>query len=814
MNNKILPRKFLFVFPLLIILILLIVPTKSVIAGDCACNYKRCFLNVAYCSSYSNGDYALEQRTYTNKGSCVDTSSCYNSYSGVNQACGTCQWGYGDDAGSTFSVSCVPTCSVSGGGSCDKAGPNPYSCDPSVTDNLILRYWQDNNQYDPNNPNSKSANHQVYSDRITFRGAPAAFCSTWYTEQFTGYIWIDGSKEFKLYTDMDSAVNNKPDSSHCCPGSASNCGKCEKRWSLASGCGSKHNLNRCVNTLGCQWVVWNQSRCSDDYSANTGLKIGYTYDAAKGKNVPAGEITDTGNPTGLSTVIRSGTGANIATKRFDGNGRQFEPGWYPVQAWYTRSNGDDAGWSIARAGGVRIPNVGFPIERSDNEYFYLQWRDPSAAGSFVTVPSTAFVPCLGGVVCGSNPGAATPPISPSDGEADVSLPTTLSWTAPSDWGETCGGPDNRYTVYAQLKGGAACSDPGPSDYSPLAECTDLPDTTTSCTPSFFGLRNQEYCWYVETNNGEFSTLSATSGSEVWEFKTEDPVTNQQWVTALYGDFYAGSIDMQFPGTASYVAPWNPPYLTYESGVKVPALASGDIDIVTDNLDVNYFPESQSQFFVKHANFARAWPPNYKGDPPSNATELNSDCDQIFTSGNLDPGVTYKANASCLNTAIVDAAGGNYQLDSDGVVTMYVTGSNDLRFDNEFQSGSVDQRVVFVTGSNVDVKIARSLNSGNPTLASISLIEAAFVINKSIEFEGVPVGTDPETDPDTSVVVEGPIITKNALFERNRALTNFYPSEIIKYNGDYIYKLTKQELDSNEGNYSGLFVIDVDWISEE
>ena len=183
-------------------------------------------------------------------------------------------------------------------------------------------------------------------------------------------------------------------------------------------------------------------------------------------------------------------------------------------------------------------------------------------------------------------------------------------------------------------------------------------------------------------------------------------------------------------------------------------------------------------------------------------------------GALHPDNTYKADVACVNSGIADVAGGNYSLAQDGAITLYVTGSGDLRFDNRFISIDGDNRVLFVTGTGVNVKIAGSLDSGNPTFVSPTLIEAAFVINGNIEFERKAGDPDPEINPDISIVVEGPIITRSVSFNRNRGSTNYYPSEVIKYNPYYLYKLTSQERKSMNGNYSGLFVVDVDWISEE
>jgi hypothetical protein len=693
-----------------------------------------------------------------------------------------------------------------------------YACNPVNTDSLILQMWQDNNEYNPNDPTSKKANYIKYASDIRFRGGPGAFCPHWFTEQFTGYIWLEGEKELRVITDDTYAENRKtdgkPESGECCDGGWEKCGNCQKRYPAAWGCGNKKKTkSQCFKGVGCQWVVWNVSRCSDDYKDNTGFKIGYAYDAAKGVNVPVGEISDTGDPNGLLTVIRSGWGTRLRDQRFDGGSEEFEPGWYPIQAWYTRSNSNVNGFRIARPGGVRVPSISYPRERSDYEYFNLQWRDPSG-GSFANVPSSAFTPCTPS--CGSSPEAAAP-VSPANSAQGMPTDVDFEWNAPGDWGSTCGVQTNTYTVYAGQRAGGVCAAADPSNYTDLPGCTDLADGTTTCSNNTFFTPGTEYCWYVQTNNGEFTTPS-----NVWWFRTEDPLTLQDWFTTLFGSFYAGFLNIEFPDQADQVNPWIEPFISYESDptgpaadvARVPSISSNDINIDTNHpkQGVIYFPESQSEFYVKYANFVETWPPNYKGTPPASAVEVSdSDCSGLFKGFMTPEEDVYKADVSCVNTAISDVSGDVYNHDSDGAAILYVTGSGDLRFDNEFIATDEDTRTLFVTGPNVDVKIDRSLSVGDATFGSTSQIDAAFVIVGSIEFEGT---NDSEADPDDSILVEGPIITKSALFNRNRGLGNGYPSEVVEYNSYYLYKLTFEERKSEEANYSGLFVIDVDWISEE
>jgi hypothetical protein len=187
---------------------------------------------------------------------------------------------------------------------------------------------------------------------------------------------------------------------------------------------------------------------------------------------------------------------------------------------------------------------------------------------------------------------------------------------------------------------------------------------------------------------------------------------------------------------------------------------------------------------------------------------------------LQPGEAYAADVSCVQAGL-DALLVPYRVQNPGVVALYVTqDGNDLRFDKELYAENAQRRIVFITGQNVNVKIDRNL-SGNfaPDVNPVNkanltpVIEAAFVVTGTLEFEGT---SDPDTDPDISVVVEGPILGKAIMLNRDRGLTNYFPSEIIMYNNYYLYSLTNAERTEATGinNFTGLFVVDVDWISEE
>jgi hypothetical protein len=361
------------------------------------------------------------------------------------------------------------------------------------------------------------------------------------------------------------------------------------------------------------------------------------------------------------------------------------------------------------------------------------------------------------------------------------------------------------------------------------------------------LRNQDYCWFVEASNGEFRTDSFQETGEVWFFETEDPLDDKDWFTSINGDIYTGGIDggigqsMELPPPEHYAdqylvppppVPWSPPYIAHEdttSSLPMFSLSDNEMDISHSDPTPGYYPESESTLFAENTSLTNVWPANYTGNPPADAISLprsGEDCDDIFihnapSSRALEPSEAYEADVSCVQDGI-NNYGGDYRNLNPGVAVVYVTGSGELRFSSPFETSNDNYRVVFVTGPGVDVKIDWTLASPDPVdRGSLTpLIEAAFVASgtqsspSTFEFEGRP--GDPLDDPDSSIVVEGPIIGRSVILGRNRDIENYFPSEIIVYNNYYLYDLTNKERTEATGinNFTGLFVTDVDWISEE
>jgi len=88
------------------------------------------------------------------------------------------------------------------------------------------------------------------------------------------------------------------------------------------------------------------------------------------------------------------------------------------------------------------------------------------------------------------------------------------------------------------------------------------------------------------------------------------------------------------------------------------------------------------------------------------------------------------------------------------------------------------------------------------------VEAAILTDEVITFESDGLSTD------STIIVEGPLVVGGpgagtVNFNRDRGFSNEYPGTHVKYNLDYLVKLTQQERQfSPPINYTGLSIIDV------
>ena len=183
--------------------------------------------------------------------------------------------------------------------------------------------------------------------------------------------------------------------------------------------------------------------------------------------------------------------------------------------------------------------------------------------------------------------------------------------------------------------------------------------------------------------------------------------------------------------------------------------------------------------------------------PSAAASISS-CSNMFSGGSLNPDIAYVADAACIQAGLSSLGSSNYRLSKDGVAVIYITGNTSIKFSNNFKSESAAKRIILV--SNPKIIISSGIGQLTPN-TSTSNIDAVLISNTEINFES---GANPSsTVYDTSVVINGSVISPNIQMLRNRGPNSNYPAELVVYNPYYLTKLLSQETNNGYNNYTGL-----------
>ncbi len=282
-----------------------------------------------------------------------------------------------------------------------------------------------------------------------------------------------------------------------------------------------------------------------------------------------------------------------------------------------------------------------------------------------------------------------------------------------------------------------------------------------------------------------------------------------WFASVGGDVYGGnagtSVSQGIPSAADILGGFKQ-YLIQGLGTL---FGNGDLSVKDPDGNSRYSEDGNRN--VRFTQYTDNWPIQYDFTPPQSADEI-SDCESFLKNSKLDPSKSYKVSSSCVQDGIDSLGGGEYKLGGDGVVVVYVTGSDEITFgvgNKEFRSKSDAQRILFVVEGSVAV--SKDLGAATISLSDRPQIESAFVSSGNVSFESAG-DVDGDLIPDDlSVVVEGPIISKTGIdFNRDRGINNGYPSSVVKYSTIYIDKLREQEAKSDSPNYSGLSVVDISW----
>jgi len=305
------------------------------------------------------------------------------------------------------------------------------------------------------------------------------------------------------------------------------------------------------------------------------------------------------------------------------------------------------------------------------------------------------------------------------------------------------------------------------------------DTQTLCVPLPAPKDKPNFKYALSCVNDDTSGI--ISGSCVSIDVPDSPSTydlgyklfSRGWFHIIAGDVFAGcsscidSISLGIPAAIDILGEFK------QSLVESPGSVFANADLSIKNPSGNdKIVDPNNKYYAKRMNDVSFWPDTFSFNAPSGASDT-SDC------SNLDADSVYKVDSSCVNDAI---SNGSYQVSGDGVAVVFVDG--DLEFENEFTTGSNDSRVVFVVDGGVTI----SSDVGTDVISSSTTphIQAGIIARQGIVFESN--GNDPSDD--LSIVVEGPLVSKDGSieFNRDRGLSNGYPAEVVVYNPIYLNSL--------------------------
>lgn len=765
-----------------IIFILFFYVNKTNYTLACSCNLRLCWESVGCPASWPQ--YGRQVTNYSG-GNCTDSSLCYfetHSTSGYT-SCSNCYAGYGSNpAGSSYCDCCKDSCGGPdgpdgpNGPSCDEEDTVEYSCDPSETNKLSFKMWQKASEYDSDNLDRADPNYVDYADDVSFVSErPSGFCDNDYVQEFTGFIYIPGGEwEFALHTDITYSVDGQnPEGGYCCRANCSGTiGNCNYCCGVNCGCGYGTKAQCKSGNWCCRWEEekYNYTpRCTDNDSNNTGMKLGFVDSG--GVLSPFGTIesnlgvSSPGVPSGLTTIISSATGVQDT---FTGD---FIEGYYPIQVWYTVSDDDD-------------------VERLN-----LWWKDITGGGDWEEVSSSSFMPC----------GIATT-------EETSDLKGYL-WETPVGGNCSLDPTSNKFlssdidiNSLQSIGGGEVFEDPGftdiGGDHNFVIEDIKRGDDQEVFISDISSKNDPIYDYKLACFESETGTVNKVSDISFW-YEADDDVEKinlgykkvfPAWMQIIGGDALANcnicidSISMRVPDESSILGGFSDSLISDNGSL----FSKSDFSI-KNNDGVTKLVADDNKFYAKHINdtgYDSFMLDDLSFDPPRDAVEINSNCSNIFNS-NLSAGSTYEADIDCVLQAVTSLNGSDYKVSGQGIAVLYVTGdtSKNLLFDKNFRSQN-QNRIVFVSKRNINI----GEDVGSSTIVENNLdphIQASLISKGSITVLSNGSGDN----NDLSVVMEGPLVTKEGPFSvnRNRGVNNSYPTVVVKLNSDYVDKVEDTNL---------------------
>ncbi len=266
-----------------------------------------------------------------------------------------------------------------------------------------------------------------------------------------------------------------------------------------------------------------------------------------------------------------------------------------------------------------------------------------------------------------------------------------------------------------------------------------------------------------------------------------------WFQSIGGDIFGGcencanSVSIDVPGTGETLGG----FVSYLISTAGTLFGDSGLSITND---------SYSQDSNRHLEYMGSddlWPSSLTFTPPSSAQEV-SDCPSMFQGNELDAEIVYKASVDCVQDGL-DGLNGNYNFTHDGVAVVYVEGTDTLTFDKNLTASTDSRRVLFITQGPVE--FSEAVGTPAPTPSADAHIQAGIISAQNISF----LAQTPPTE-DTTIIVEGPLVTKDGsiVMNRNRGINNGYPAVVVLYNPLYLISLTSW-------HPAGLSAVDISWV---
>lgn len=348
-----------------------------------------------------------------------------------------------------------------------------------------------------------------------------------------------------------------------------------------------------------------------------------------------------------------------------------------------------------------------------------------------------------------------------------------------------------------------------------------------------GLPNFRYILQCATTHANSTLSPAPTSSSSASFRTTQNAQNildlgyalksTGWYTSNGGDIYAGYTHNTQTNLASIIAgiPQNAPAGSISNYL---IQGSGHRHILVANQEYNVVNSSNQKRVSANANMAlsklrqtNTWPGSYSYSAPSNTTIRVSlttpNCQRMFRGEfPFRTDKVYVATTQCINDAFNNSSNPpRYAVSSIAggrIAVVYVNGN--ITIPKSIDTAG-NNRLLFVVNGKTTFTNTYGIANGLQ-LTTAPHIKASFMSKTGITYNGT---ANALTSPDTSLVVEGPIITGGTsnspiVFQRDRGVNNDYPGTMVTYNSDYMYFLTKQERASAVPNYTGLSISKVEW----